>query len=59
MNQADQYNLAFFIHSCLMPRKFALLGSNLPQGIESTPLDEYELYNSIDDEDDNMCEWCS
>ncbi len=51
MNQADQYTLAFFIHSCMMQRKLALRGVNPTRVIEFTPLDEYELYNSSDDEE--------
>jgi hypothetical protein len=35
----------------MMQRKFDLLGSNPSRGNEFTLLDEYELYNSIDDEE--------
>jgi hypothetical protein len=51
MNHANQYTLAFFIHSCMMQCKLALQGSNPSRDIAFTPLDEYELYNSTDDEE--------
>ncbi len=35
----------------MMQRKFALLGSNPSRIIEFTPLDEFELSNSTDDEE--------
>ncbi len=51
MNQADQYTLAFFIHSSMMQRKLALRELNPSWVIEFTPWHEYELYNSTDDEE--------
>jgi hypothetical protein len=51
MNHADQCTLAFFIYVCIMQRKIALQGSNPSRVIELTPVDEYELYNSTDDEE--------
>jgi hypothetical protein len=53
MNQANQYTLPFFIHSCMMQRKLALRGLNPSRVIEFTPLDECELYNSTDGEETN------
>jgi protein involved in ribonucleotide reduction len=35
----------------MMQRKFALRGSNLSRVIAFPTLDEYELYNSTDDEE--------
>jgi hypothetical protein len=51
MNQADQYNLAFFIHSCMTQCKVALLRSNPTRVIEFTSLDECEFFNSTVDEE--------